>query len=287
MNKLFFLLFFSLVLNAYTLKENYTYSHPTIYSDDLFPDLPKKFEILKIPDDLTQYRLNAQIIAKTFELNGVEIETANVRYVNFTRLSPVDFSTLKNQLKNLLLGQYPTIVINDITIIPRGYLASLPKKSRGVFDEHLFQNAKGTFYIIDDNDIRHYLDYTVSATINVLHTNQKVSRRDPLSGFNTLIKQVSFGSFRDTPLTALPNEASRFRSNLKEGQLLTLRNIEPLPLVLKNEKVTVEVRNDTVILEFTATATQEGQLYDIITIQKSDGKRSRAKVIGENRVELQ
>ncbi len=202
-------------------------------------------------------------------------------------LARLTFRTLKNQLKNLLLGQYPSIVINDITIIPRGYLASLPKKSRGVFDEHLFQNAKGTFYIIDDNDIRHYLDYTVSATINVLHTNQKVLRRDPLSGFNTLIKQVPFGSFRDTPLTALPNEASRFRSNLKEGQLITLRNIEPLPLVLKNEKVTVEVRNDTVIVEFTATATQEGQLYDIITIQKSDGKRSKAKVIGENRVELQ
>jgi flagella basal body P-ring formation protein FlgA len=70
-------------------------------------------------------------------------------------------------------------------------------------------------------------------------------------------------------------------------QLLTLRNIETIPLVLKNTPVTVELQNGAVIIEFEATATQEGLLYDIITIQKNDGKRAKAKVIGENRVELQ
>jgi flagellar basal body P-ring formation protein FlgA len=287
MYKLFLLLVFSFCLSAYELQENYTYDHSTIYSSDLFPDLPKKFELLKIPNDQTQYRINSQIIAKTFELNGVEIDISKVRYVNFTQQSHVDFTTLKNQLETLLRGEYPSIRIENITITPRGYLESLSKKSRGVFDEHLFNSSKGTFYIVDEHGVRRYLDYTVKATINVLHSNQKILRRDPLSGFNTQIKQIPFGSFRDTPLTEIPNDPSRFRSNLKAGQMLTVRNIELLPLVLKNEKVTVEVRNETVIVEFAATATQEGQLYDIITIQKSDGNRVRAKVIGENRVELQ
>ncbi|HEX5329337.1 flagellar basal body P-ring formation chaperone FlgA [Sulfuricurvum sp.] len=287
MNKLFFTLLFSLTLNAYELKEDYTYINHTLYSTDLFPDLTKKFELLKIPEDKTQYRINAQVIAKTFELNGVEIDIAKVRYVNFIQQSPVDFTPIKNQLESLLRAQYPSIRIEEIIITPRGYLTSLPKKGRGVFDEHLFTNAKGTFYIVDETGIRRYLDYSVRATINILHTNQKVSRRDRISGFNTQIKQIPFTSFIDTPLATLPSESSRFRSNLRAGQLLTLRNIETVPLVLKNEKVVVEVKNDSVVVEFAATATQEGLLYDIITVQKNDGKRVKAKVIGENRVELQ
>jgi flagella basal body P-ring formation protein FlgA len=274
-------------LSAYELAENYTYKSPTIYSDDLFPELTKKFEILKIPEDKTQYRINAQIIVKTFELNGIEINATKVRYVNFTQQSFVDLNPIKHQLEILLRGQYPSIRIDEITIIPRGYLSSLSQKSRGVFDENVFNNAKGTFYIVDEHGVRRYLDYSVRATINVLHSNQKITRRDRLSGFNTQIKQIPFGSFRDTPLTTLPDQPSRFRSNLRAGELLTLRNIQTIPLVLKNSKVIVEIHNDTVIVEFGATATQEGSLYDIITIQKSDGKRVKAKVIGENRVELQ
>ncbi|WP_310440103.1 flagellar basal body P-ring formation chaperone FlgA [Sulfuricurvum sp.] len=289
MNNLFFsLIILSLTtLSGYELQESYTYEHSTIYSTDLFPDISKKFEILKIPEDKTQYRLNAQIISKTFELNGIAVDTGKVRYVNFIQKSPVDFTPLKEQLETLLRGQYPSIRIENITITSRGYLPSLSQKSRGIFDENFFQNSKGTFYVVDEHGVRRYLDYSVRATVNVLHSNQKISRRDRLSGFNTHIKQVPFTSFKDTPLTTLPNEPSRFRSNLKAGQLLTLRNIESVPLVLKNEKVIVEVKNDTVIVEFGATATQEGLLYDIITIQKSDGKRVRAKVIGEHRVELQ
>jgi flagellar basal body P-ring formation protein FlgA len=274
-------------LSAYELSENYTYKSATIYSNDLFPELTQKFEILKIPEDKTQYRINAQIIVKTFELNGIEINATKVRYVNFTQQSFVDLNPLKHQLEILLRGQYPSIRIDEITIIPRGHLSSLSQKSRGVFDENVFNNAKGTFYIVDDHGVRRYLDYSVRATINALHSNQKITRRDRLSSFNTQIKQIPFGSFRDTPLTTLPDKPSQFRSNLRAGELLTLRNIQKIPLVLKNNKVIVEINNSMVVVEFGATATQEGSLYDIITIQKSDGKRVKAKVIGENRVELQ
>ena len=58
-------------------------------------------------------------------------------------------------------------------------------------------------------------------------------------------------------------------------------------MVLRGSKVNVIIQNGSVIVEFIATATQEGKLYDIITIEKADGKRSRAKIIGENKVELQ
>ncbi|DAB37900.1 MAG: hypothetical protein A2023_02250 [Sulfuricurvum sp. GWF2_44_89] len=287
MNILILLLLLFVNLYSYELAETYEYDTPIIYSNDLFPDLPKKFEILQIPSDKTHYRLNAQIIAKTFELNGVAIDIAKTRYVNFTKRSPVDFTPLKYQLWEMFQEQYPTIDINTITISSRGHLSSLRKDVKGIFDDRFYQNSSGTFYYFDEQGIRHYLDYSVQARIGVLHTTQKVSRKERISGFNTLLKPIPFTSFKDKPLTALPDHPSRFRSNLKPSSPITLRNIETIPLVLKNEKVIVEIKNEGVIVEFGARATQEGLLYDIITIQKSDGKRAKAKVIGDKRVELQ
>ncbi|MDD2267125.1 flagellar basal body P-ring formation chaperone FlgA [Sulfuricurvum sp.] len=287
MKRLLILLLFCLRLSAYELSENYEFTDYTVYSDDLVPNIPKKFEILQIPADKNQYRIDAQIIAKTFELNGFELNISKTRYINFTRHSPIDFTPIKQQLAQMLTEFYPTIHIQEIIITPRGYLAKLGKNVHGEFDKRFYQNATGTFYILDNEGLRHYLDYTVNATLGVLHTNQKVSRKESLNGFNTLLKTIPFQSFKDKPLTALPAHPSRFRSSLKPMQLLTLRNIEEIPLVLKNTPVTVELQNGAVVIEFEATATQEGLLYDIITIQKNDGKRAKAKVIGENRVELQ
>lgn len=286
MKTLLLLLFFLFNLQAYELEKNYEYDKNIIYSNDLFPEITKKFEILKIPSESDHYRFDAQIIAKTFELNGITIDITKTRYVNFTKRSPVDFTPLKEQLEKVFKERYPTIDINQTTISSRGYLAGLPKNVQGKFDDRMYQNGTGTFYYFDEHGIRHYLDYSIRATIAVLHVTQKVSRKERLSGFNTILKPIPFVSFKDVPLTSIPDQPARFRSNLKAGQLLTLRNIETVPLVLKNEKIIVEVQDEGVVVEFGATATQEGSLYDIITILKNDGKRAKAKVIGENRVEL-
>jgi len=280
------LLFFSTWAYGYTLEQNYTYNNPVIHAKDLFAELPVDFEILRIPDDTTRYRIDAQIITKSFELYGIAIDSTKVRYVNFTKESHIDLSPLELQLTKALKERYPTIVITQLRITPRGYLQSLPKEVKAVFDPKLFQNAQGTFYILDEQGIRHYLDYAVTATINVLHTTKKVDRRESLDGLNTQLKTIPFTSFKDIPVVEPSPHAYRFRSSIKANVPLTQRNIEALPLVIKGQKVTVEIRSDNVIVEFEATATQEAGLYDMITIQKSDGKRVKAKVIGENRVEL-
>jgi flagellar basal body P-ring formation protein FlgA len=287
MNIFFILFFFFVNLHAYQLAETYEYDNNVIHSNDLFPELPQKFEILRIPPDKNHYRFDAQIITKTFELNGITLENTKTRYVNFIKRSKVDFTPLRYQLWEMFTEQYPTIDIATITISSRGHLSTLRKDVKAIFDDRFYQNSKGTFYFFDEHGIRHYLNYSLRATIGVLHTTQKVSRKERLSGFNTLLKPIPFTSFKDKPLTALPEQPSRFRSNLKPSQPIMYRNIETIPLVLKDEKVLVEVKNEGVVVEFVARATQEGLLYDIITILKSDGKRAKAKVIGDKRVELQ
>lgn len=286
MNIFIILILFFLNLGAYNLQEDYLFERQIIYSNDLFPEMPQKFELLRIPDGTTHYRINAQVISKSFELHGIAIDSAKVRFVNFTQLSPIDLTSLEKQLSSALLERYPTMVIDHILITPHGYMKSLPKSSKATFEPKFFQNAKGTFYIFDEQGLRRYFDYSITATINVLKTTRKVDRKEVLSDLNVESKMIPFSMFNDSPVTLLPSKISRFRASFKEGTLLTERNIEAVPLVLRGQKVTVVIQSGTVSVEFDATATQEGGLYDMITIQKNDGKRVKAKVIGENRVEL-
>jgi flagella basal body P-ring formation protein FlgA len=288
MGKFIFIFVFSLLsLHANTLQQNYLFSKSIITSSDINASCSKIFEILRIPDGKSSYRINAQVILKTFELNDCTIDIGKIRYVNFSKQSDTDYAVLQEQIGNLFLEQYPNIVIQSIHIFPHGYIESLPNAAKAVFDKNTCIKNKGTFYVPDNNGIRHYFDFTIDASLNMLHTNKKVFRKDIVSLNNCSVKTIPFDSFRGAPLIAIPDTISRFRSSLKEGSPVLDRNIEPLPLVLRGSRVSVQVKNGAVIVEFIATAMQEGALYDIITIEKADGKRSRAKIIGDNRVELQ
>jgi len=270
-----------------TLKQTYTFNEPKIYSSDLVSGCPKRFEILQIPDDKSTYRINAQIIAKTYELNGCSIDVGKVRYVNFTKQTALNLSPLKQQLIDIFISTYPTMNIEKIDVFPRGFIESLPQHPKAVFDQDICDHNNGTFYVLDESGVRRYFDFTVDATLHVLHTNQKINRNQVLSSANSALKSVPFIQFRGKPLSTLPDQTQRFRRSLRDNIPIIDRYLEPLPIVLKGSKVSVQVQNGPVIVEFIATATQEGTLYDIITIEKSDKKRAKAKVIGENRVELQ
>jgi len=242
---------------------------------------------LRIPDGKNSYRINAQVILKTFELNGCSLESGKTKYVNFTKKSNTDYTLLQEQITTYFITNYPTMTIKTIHIIPHGYVESLPTNAKAIFDKDGYSKNKGAFYIPDGNGIRHYFEYSIDATLEVLHVTQKASRKDSLSSNNAALKNIPFTSFRGKPLTKIPEAPYRFRSSLKEDTIITDRHIEPRPIVMRGSKVSAQVKSDTVIVEFIATATQEGALYDIITIEKADGKRVRAKIIGDNTVELQ
>lgn len=275
------------MIYAAVLQQNYLFDSPLIMSNSINPECTKIFEVLQIPDGKTTYRMNGQILLKTFELAGCPIEANNVRFVNFTKRINTDLTILEDQVNTYFKANYPTISIQNIQIFPHGYIEQLKEPAKVIFEPDSYMRNKGVFYIQDHNGIRRYFDFSINATLGMLHTSKKVSRREPLSLNNIVMKTIPFNNFRGKPIIALSQNSQRFSITLKENTPILDRHLEPLPLVLKNNKVSVVVKNDSVTIEFIARATQEGALYDIITIEKSDGKRARAKIIGENQVELQ
>lgn len=287
MSKYIFLIFLSYnTLYSAFLQPNYFFKRNLITAYDLNVSCNKNFEILEIPEGKNYYRINAQILLKSFELNGCPLEGNAVRFVTFTQESNNDFFTFKEQVSTFFTSQYPTLRLESVEVIPHGYIDSLPPHPKAIFEKNAKSKSQGIFYVIDIHGIRRYFDFQIRGTLSLLHTRKKVSRNEILSSENSVIQTIDFKNFRDDPLIIFPKQSLRFCTSLKENTPLLARNLEPLPIVEKNSKVMVIVKNDSVMVEFSARAIQEGALYDIITIEKADGKRVRAKVIGENQVEL-
>ncbi len=286
MLKIFIGILLSTLLYANTLESSYKSQSGVFYSSDIYPNIDIKFEVIKVPDGKSHIRESAKSIMKIFELYGYNL-TPITSYVDFYKDTQGDFLELKHELQKKLLDRYSSIEIESISIVPRGKEVKLDKNSRAHFSEAIYTNPRGTFYVTDANGVRRYLDYHIKATINSLYSSTKISRNEPLGITNATLKRVAFTNSRDIYIDTFPSESMRFKSTLKPFTQIHYKNLEPAPLVHRNSKVTVLIKDGSVLAEFYAIATQEGSLYDIITVQKSDKKRLKARVIGENLVELE
>ena len=76
------------------------------------------------------------------------------------------------------------------------------------------------------------------------------------------------------------------KHHIKQNSIITMRDVEALNIVRKNSNVSVSLSSEGISITFSAKALQDGKLNDIITIQKQNKKRLKAKVVGKNRVEI-
>ena len=82
------------------------------------------------------------------------------------------------------------------------------------------------------------------------------------------------------------NTAQSIRK-LTQDTIITTKDIEDLNLVKRGSNVSVTFFDKNINISFSAKALQNGKLNDIITVQKNDQKKLKAKVIEKNRVEIQ
>ena len=93
-------------------------------------------------------------------------------------------------------------------------------------------------------------------------------------------------NFRSKPIEVLDANALQSKHHIKKNKILTARDIETLNVVKKNSYVNVSLDSLNMSISFSAKALQDGKVGDTITVQKSDLKRLKVKVIGKNRVEI-
>ncbi len=269
------------------LKESYGFTAPEVLSTTLFPELSDPFPLFTVPPGTDRYRVSAETLREAFEAHGVTLDTGKVRYVTFTRTSPVDTSALAREVAAYYREHYPTLSLRSLQVTPRVYTATLPKRYTLAIGDTSYRHDSGTFYISDVNGNKSFFDYRIDADITVLKTRGDLPRKAVLNALNTERVSVTLESLRTPPFTAGGDGSYRLRRPLREGEVILERHVEPAPLVTRDSAVLATLQSGNVLVQIRAVALQDGVLHDIIAIEKPDGQRLKAKVVGKNRVEIE
>jgi flagella basal body P-ring formation protein FlgA len=273
-----------LLFAQYELQKEYPFMQDTLYSNDLFAEL-KVFELFTLDPKKMSYRIKATELQNIFAKHGVTV-TYTSPIIRFKRVFDFDMSALHVKLKTYYKKYYPDITIHALHVRPKTYLEALPESYDMIIPPKNFHRNEGTFYLKTQSKRRVFFDYKLDATLPVLSAKKTIERKEPLSSFNTRIKTVTFESFTSPPLSQLKESQWCAKIRLKEGRLIAQRNIEPIPLIKRDQNVIAIINNGALHVELSATAQNDGALYDMITITKSNGESLEAQVVGPNRVEI-
>lgn len=283
---LFFLLLTSQLSSQTILKNTYQIESSKVYLNDIFPTAKQNQLLFTIEAHKYSKRIKSTKFIKFLNAKGYKEITSSSRYIKFQIKSPINTIIINTFLKHHYLNKYKTISINSITVTSRGYIDSLPGKYTVEIRDKSYLSHIGVINIKDQYNKKIFFNYLIEADIKVLKTKELIKRGERLSFSNAKYQTIKFDKFKATPIMNLVNNATQAKHQIKIDKIITIRDIEGLDLVHKNSQVSVSLNNAGIYITFSAKALQNGKLGDIITIQKQDLKRLKAKVIGKKRVEL-
>ena len=281
-------LFISFHLYAQTtLKEVYLTKNDKIYLSDLLPQIEKDQFLFSIDKYKHSKRIKSKDLLMILKKLGIKEIKASSRFIKFQISSPINTAPLSNFLENYYKEKYPTIMFDNIQVYSRGYIEKLPQNYTIEVQNNSYLRSNNIIDIKSDRGKKLFFNYSIHASIKVLVAKQTIKRHDEISLLNTNFKTIKFDSFRALPIMEFHKKTYQTTRNIKMDEILTIRDIEKLDFVRRNSMVSVDLYNAGIYITFEAKALQSGTLGDIITIQKTNLKRLKAKVIGPRRVQIQ
>lgn len=281
-----FLLISTQLFSQTILKDTYSIDSYNIYTKDIFPNLKQNIFLYEVDENKHSKRVKSSDLIKKLKKLGIDNLRSSSRYIKFQILSPIDTTIIETFLRNHYLHKYKNIKIKSITISTRGYIKKLPKKYIVEIRDRSFLSQNGVVNTKEINNKKIFFNYNIDADIKVLKTKQKIKRGEKISLFNTKHTVMKFDKFKASPISELKKDTYQTKRQIKADKVLTTRDIETLNLVHKNSQVSVGLYDSGIYITFSAKALQNGKLGDIITIQKSDLKRLKVRVVGKKKVEI-
>lgn len=285
---LLILLFFLVPLYAtIALKNEYFFTNETITANILDANLSSTIIVLKIDKNKTHYRVNAKAFQK--KLKKLNIKATLPRkhpYISFIKISPINTAPLVKKLKHYYMQYYENMKIDKIEVWPHTYLAKMPETYSIEMPRNSAKRSSGTLELLLPNRQKILFDYQISAYLMLPVATKLIAREGTLSKFNTKTTPVVFQNMRDKPLNNSQIKFYCAKHTIRIGDIITQKDVALTPLIKRYDDVNVQMRHGALVIEFSAQALSNGGLNDMITLEKSDGKRVRAKVIGKSRAQM-
>jgi|FLOH01.1.fsa_nt_gi flagellar basal body P-ring formation protein FlgA len=283
----FFIVIFLELLFGNTLNKDYYVNSNDINLSQIIPHVNSDAVLFSFEQGKYTKRVKSKDLIKDLKSYGYGTYTSKSNYIKFTKKSPIDTSKIKKYIKDFYKKIYPSIDIKQIFIMPRTYIESLPHEYLINIQKKNSLYNHGTLYIKTKQQKKIFFDYTIDANVDVYVAKNNIKRDTELSAINCVKKSIILDKFRATPLQNLKNNAVQTKISIRHGNIITLRDIRKLSVVKRGSFVTTILNSDGMSLSFSAKAETEGMLGDIITVQKSDGKKIKVRVTGRNMAEVQ
>jgi len=283
---LFIILPFSLTAKEF-LQKNYFVETNDIKISTITLDKQDTTLLFKINNNKHFIRVKSKKIIRLLKQHGYDSFKSHSSYIKFIKKSPINLSKIKDEIKNLYTSKYDNIKIKKISVNPRSYTKVLPKNYQIKIQSKSYLSNHGIFYIKTPQRKEIFFNYYIDATLAIYVARKNIKKGVELSSINTIKKNIILDKFRATPLQNITKGTIQTKHHIKKNNIITLRDIVSIDMVKRDSNVNVSLASSTISITFIAKALQDAKLNDIITIQKRDGKKLKAKVIGKNRVEVQ
>jgi len=258
-----------------------------IMLSDIVKNKENDILLFKILKNRYSKKVRSVDLIRILKKYGYNSYTAKSRFVSFIKKSDIDTQQVEDSLKQFYTQHYSRINIKNIIVEPRGYIESLPNKYSVDIKSRAYLSNRGTISIKTLKNKKVFLDYTIDATIDSYIATKDIKRGTELSIYNTKKKKVTLSKFRALPIQKIDKSTLQAKNHIKKEHIITDRDIVSLSIVKKNSRVIVTLNSSNISITFSAKALKDGRYGDTIKIQKNNGKRLNALVIGKNRVEIQ
>lgn len=287
--KIIFLLSFSTLIFAInTLQSNYFVQHNFIMLSDIVhvkkKDDKKLFTIEKYRHSK---RIQKDKLLKILQNNGYSNYTSKHNYIQFTKQSPINTTTIQKNIKKLYAKKYIKIKISSIALAPTHYLEKLPKNYSVHFNNKAHLSNRGVLYIRTNDNKKIFFNYEIVATVSILVARKNIKKGSELSSINTRKNSIILSRFRAMPLQGLHVNKYQAKHNLKTDEIITSRDVIGLYIVKRGSNINVSLQSEGIDIFFTARALQNGRLGDSISVMQRNGKKLRVVIIGRNKAEVQ
>jgi len=273
-------------------KTHYTIATETIQARDIDPNLHIDFSLGEF-GNRKRMRIAKNKLKRLADTYGLTLQ-CDLPYITLERAMEYDQGPLYDYIHNAYLEVYPELMIHQLDLTPSNHFVQGDATLQSLHLPHnALKRASGTLRAIyhtpDGMQKRLFFRYTLNAELEVLKTTQRLERHASLQGA-TQSSTMSFTTLTRTPLSPsyLKNQKGEWRAKrrLKAGSVILKDDIEPMPLIHRNDPVDVTLQEGAIMITFRAKALNEGALYDAVRIQMSSGEIRTATVIGPRRVSL-
>lgn len=280
----------TLIMTLYadvTLTSTYFYTQPDIRLQLLDATASNNPVVLQIPKEKHLFRINAKSFQKKLQkMNITVILPQKKRYITFIKKSPLDTTELSEKIKHFYLQYYKGMRILSVTVWPYAYLESLPENYTFKINPKNIKKSSGTFQLIRPNQHTLLFNYRIDAVLHIPIATHKIKRGESLSTINTTFVARPFSMSKSLPLAASQLQYYSAKHTININDTISQRDVILTPLVKRHDEVNVQMKRGSLLIEFSAKSLSNGALNDIITLEKTDGKRITAKVVGPLRAEM-